>query len=208
MIADIDTAEKWVNVEFFILVMDKVTEPFFQALERACQRGVKVRVLSDHVAQIGYPNRKECMQRFAAMGAEYHPMLPINPLKGEWRRPDLRNHRKIVIVDGKVAHTGSQNLTDRSYNKPKNIQRGPAVAGADDAGHRSRGPRAGGCVRQRLVRRDRRPAVPGPLAGDDRRERSVRARHAGAAERTDVRQRQQRETLRGADPQRATHGSA
>ena len=124
MIADIDTAENWVNVEFFILVMDKVTEPFFQALERACQRGVKVRVLSDHVAQIGYPNRKECMQRFAAMGAEYHPMLPINPLKGEWRRPDLRNHRKIVIVDGKVAHTGSQNLTDRSYNKPKNIQRG------------------------------------------------------------------------------------
>ena len=33
MIADIDKAEKWVNVEFFILVMDKVTEPFFVALE-------------------------------------------------------------------------------------------------------------------------------------------------------------------------------
>jgi cardiolipin synthase A/B len=124
MIADIDQAEKWVSVEFFILVMDKVTEPFFAALERACQRGVKVRVLSDHVAQIGYPNRKEAVQRFKDMGAEYYPMLPINVFKREWRRPDLRNHRKIVVVDGVVAHTGSQNVTDRSYNKPKNVQRG------------------------------------------------------------------------------------
>ena len=46
------------------------------------------------------------------------------PFKRQWRRPDLRNHRKLVIVDGKVAHTGSQNLTDRSYNKKKNIERG------------------------------------------------------------------------------------
>ncbi len=124
MIADIDKAEKCVHVEFFILVLDSVTQPFFDALARACQRGVKVRVLSDHVAQIGYPNRKKAVRVFADMGAEYVPMLPINVFKGEWRRPDLRNHRKIVIVDGEVAHTGSQNLTDRSYNKKKNVQRG------------------------------------------------------------------------------------
>jgi cardiolipin synthase A/B len=124
MIADIDRAERWVHVEFFILVLDKVTQPFFDSLARACERGVKVRVLSDHVAQIGYPNRKKAVQMFAAMGAEYVPMLPIKPFQGEWRRPDLRNHRKIVIVDGVVAHTGSQNMTDRSYNKKKNIERG------------------------------------------------------------------------------------
>ena len=47
-------------------------------------------------------------------------MLPIQPLKGEWRRPDLRNHRKILIVDGVVAFTGSQNLIEPGYNKPKN----------------------------------------------------------------------------------------
>ncbi|HET9649142.1 MAG TPA: cardiolipin synthase [Microlunatus sp.] len=124
MIADIDRAQKWVHVEFFILVLDTVTQPFFDALARACQRGVKVRVLSDHIAQIGYPNRKKAIQTFADMGAEYVQMLPIKPFKGQWRRPDLRNHRKIVIVDGEVAHTGSQNLTDRSYNKKKNIERG------------------------------------------------------------------------------------
>src|SRR4051794_17363561 len=124
MITDIDKAEKWIHVEFFILVLDQVTQPFFDALARACQRGVTVRVLSDHVAQLGYPNRKKAIQVFKDMGAQYVPMLPINPLKRQWRRPDLRNHRKIVIVDGEVAHTGSQNLTDRSYNKKKNIERG------------------------------------------------------------------------------------
>lgn len=57
------------------------------------------------------------------MGAEYHPMLPIK-LRRYWMRPDLRNHRKLVVVDGKVGFTGSQNLIAASYNKRKNIERG------------------------------------------------------------------------------------
>ena len=51
-------------------------------------------------------------------------MLPIQPFKGEWRRPDLRNHRKILVVDGVVAFTGSQNLIEPGYNKPKNHKAG------------------------------------------------------------------------------------
>jgi cardiolipin synthase len=47
-------------------------------------------------------------------------MLPIAPLKGTMRRPDLRNHRKLLVVDGRVGFTGSQNLIERGYNKPKN----------------------------------------------------------------------------------------
>jgi cardiolipin synthase A/B len=47
---------------------------------------------------------------------EWHPMLPVQPLKGKWRRPDLRNHRKIVIVDGRVAFVGSLNMIDASYH--------------------------------------------------------------------------------------------
>ena len=46
---------------------------------------------------------------------EWHPMLPIQPLKGKWRRPDLRNHRKIVVVDGRTAFAGSQNMIDPGY---------------------------------------------------------------------------------------------
>ena len=51
-------------------------------------------------------------------------MLTINPFKGEWRRPDLRNHRKILVIDGNVAFTGSLNLIEPGYNKPKNHKAG------------------------------------------------------------------------------------
>jgi cardiolipin synthase len=51
-------------------------------------------------------------------------MLPIHILKGEFRRPDLRNHRKIMVVDGGTAFVGSQNLVEPGYNKPKNHQAG------------------------------------------------------------------------------------
>ena len=51
-------------------------------------------------------------------------MMPIKPFKGKWRRPDLRNHRKLVVVDSKVAFMGSQNMIDSSYLKPNNIKTG------------------------------------------------------------------------------------
>jgi cardiolipin synthase A/B len=120
----VDQADKFVHVEFFLLVQDEATAPFFDALERACQRGVQVRVLSDHVAQFMYPNRKATQRRFAEMGAEYRPMLPLQPLRGHWRRPDLRNHRKLVVVDGAVGFTGSQNMIIDDYHKKKGINRG------------------------------------------------------------------------------------
>ena len=40
--------------------------------------------------------------------------------EGEVPSPDLRNHRKLMVVDGKVGFTGSLNVTERGYNKPKN----------------------------------------------------------------------------------------
>jgi cardiolipin synthase A/B len=120
----IDRADKFVRVEFFILVQDEATAPFFDALERACRRGVQVRALSDHVAQFMYPNRKATIHRFAEMGAEYRPMLPLQPLRGHWRRPDLRNHRKLLVVDDAVGFTGSQNMIIDHYHKKKGIKQG------------------------------------------------------------------------------------
>jgi cardiolipin synthase len=58
------------------------------------------------------------------IGVEWAWMLPVQPFKGKYQRPDLRNHRKIVVVDGVVAFTGSRNLIDRSYDSPKNQKRG------------------------------------------------------------------------------------
>ena len=51
-------------------------------------------------------------------------MLPLRPVHGQWRRPDLRNHRKIMVIDGEVAFTGSQNLIEPSYNNPRHRKLG------------------------------------------------------------------------------------
>ncbi len=124
VVADIDTAEQYVHVEFYILTLDATTEPFFAALERATARGVTVRVLSDHLMAVLSSARKETLGRLAAMGAEWHGMLPLRPLRGQWQRPDLRNHRKLVVIDGRVGHTGSQNMIASHYGKKKAITRG------------------------------------------------------------------------------------
>jgi cardiolipin synthase len=124
MVEAIDGAQSSVHVEFFILVRDRATEPFFDALARASARGVTVRVLSDHLSGFLNKGRKETQGFLAAAGVQWHAMLPLRPFKGQWQRPDLRNHRKLVIVDGVIGFTGSQNLIDATYNKPKSIKRG------------------------------------------------------------------------------------
>ena len=124
MIGAIDTATDYVHVQFYILVLDPVTQPFFDALSRARARGVRVNVLSDHLAGLRLPNRKQTLAAFEEMGAEWRAMLPLRPFRGQWRRPDLRNHRKLLVVDGRVGFTGSQNMIDSSYLKPANIRRG------------------------------------------------------------------------------------
>ncbi len=124
MTAEIDLATSWVHVEFYIAAWDDVTGPFFDALVRATERGVKVRLLFDHLGSRGIPGYKDFLKRLETTSIEWHPMLSIHPLKGEWRRPDLRNHRKIFVVDGRVGFAGSQNLIEPGYNKPKNHQAG------------------------------------------------------------------------------------
>jgi len=117
-------AKRYVHVEFYILQSDAATDGFFRALEDAAARGVTVRVLMDHWANRGKPFYKRTLKRLDAMGAQWHLMLPVQPLKGKYQRPDLRNHRKLLVIDGDVAYMGSQNVTDSTYNLKKNIKRG------------------------------------------------------------------------------------
>jgi cardiolipin synthase len=120
----IRTAERYVHVEYFMLCRDTTSEPFIAALLDVAARGVKVRVLFDHLSTFSLPGHKELLATFDRAGVEWRPMLPIQPLKGQWRRPDLRNHRKIVVVDGRAGFIGSQNIIDASYHKKKHEANG------------------------------------------------------------------------------------
>ncbi|WP_104092457.1 cardiolipin synthase [Arthrobacter sp. GMC3] len=124
MADEINTATAFVHVEFYIVSFDATTKGFFAALEAAVARGVIVRLLLDHVASVRTSGHKETLAELQRIGVRWSYMLPVQPLRGKYQRPDLRNHRKLVVVDGRVAFMGSQNLIDRSYNSPKNIKRG------------------------------------------------------------------------------------
>ncbi|MCU1438209.1 MAG: putative phospholipase, cardiolipin synthetase [Naasia sp.] len=143
MTEEVDRASAYVHAQFYILNLDDTTAPFFDALERAVQRGVTVRVLLDHVASIQYPGYRRTIRRLKRSGVHWRLLLPVQPLRGRYQRPDLRNHRKLLVVDGRVAFLGSQNMIDRTYNRWINRRRrlkwrdimtrlhGPIVRGVD-----------------------------------------------------------------------------
>ena len=90
------------HVEFYIMSWDSTTKDFFEALAEVAGRGVKVRLMFDHIGTARIPGYRDMIKKLQQTAIEWHPMLPIQPLKGKWRRPDLRNHRKIVVVDGRT----------------------------------------------------------------------------------------------------------
>jgi cardiolipin synthase len=77
--ADIDKAKNFVHVEFYILSSDSVTEPVFQAMQRAVERGVEVRVLFDHVAAMRTVGYRKTKKRLTKIGVDWHLMLPSRP---------------------------------------------------------------------------------------------------------------------------------
>ena len=77
---------------------------------RARQRGVVCRVLFDHLSNLLL--RGPVLKKLGAAGIPVHQTLAPNLFSHLGNRIDLRNHRKIAVVDGRVAYVGSQNLVD------------------------------------------------------------------------------------------------
>jgi cardiolipin synthase len=117
-------ARRYVHVEFYIFALDTTTAPFFAALEDAVARGVDVKVLFDHLGTRPYPGYRATIAELDRIGVQWHLMLPVQPLRGRYQRPDLRNHRKLLVADGEVAFVGSLNIIDPGYGKRANRRRG------------------------------------------------------------------------------------
>ncbi len=121
IVRDIDNAKHFVHLEYFIIVLDEVTMPIFDALARAVDRGVIVRVMYDSLSTKRYPKWKDMLKRLESDGVKVQSMLALKrPGKG-YIRPDLRNHRKLVVIDGSTGYTGSQNLVKRNYHRKDSI---------------------------------------------------------------------------------------
>ena len=114
--ADIDSAKRSVLVEFYIWNEGGLTRDVLDAIIRAAGRGVKCLVLIDAMGAGNWWRGPEPgMLRDA--GVELRAALPVGLLHGIAGRTDLRLHRKIVVVDGGVAWTGSMNMVDPRFFK-------------------------------------------------------------------------------------------
>ena len=112
LVTDIDEAKSHVHLLYFLFLADSATAPVIAALGRAVERGVVCRVLVDSVGSRS--GLHILIPKLSALGIEVREMLPVR-LFSKRARLDLRNHRKIAIIDGRVAFTGSQNLVASDF---------------------------------------------------------------------------------------------
>jgi cardiolipin synthase len=116
MVADIDAAEHHVHLLFYIWLTDHNGLKVVEALKRAARRGVTCRVMADALGSRGMTSSAHWSEMREA-GVRLALALPIgNPILRVFRgRIDLRNHRKIVVIDDRITYCGSQNCADPEF---------------------------------------------------------------------------------------------
>ncbi len=134
LIADIDAARRTCHLEFYIWNPGGTADDVAEALLRAAARGVVCRVLVDGVGSKAFL-RSDQLVRLRRGGVQVVAAMPVSLVRMLFVRFDLRLHRKIVVIDGEIAYTGSMNMVDPRYFK-QDAQVGQWV----DAMTRLRGP--------------------------------------------------------------------
>ena len=116
MVADIDAASNHVHLLFYIWLTDNNGAKIVEALKRAAARGVTCRAMADGLGSRAMIKSKQWQQMESA-GVHLAVALPIgNPLVRMFKgRIDLRNHRKIVVIDDRITYCGSQNCADPEF---------------------------------------------------------------------------------------------
>lgn len=116
LLADLDEAEHWVFMEFYILEEAGRVGEVLAALEAASQRGVQVCLQLDSVGSnrfLGSARRRS----LEAAGVGVLDALHANIFRMTLQRVDLRQHRKLISIDNRVAYSGSMNLADPRWFK-------------------------------------------------------------------------------------------
>lgn len=106
--AAIERAEHHVFAEYYLLRADPTTDWFLDLLARAARRGVQVKLLVDGYGSFWLSRRR--LRKLREAGGEVVFFLPARLIL--FQPMNLRNHRKIVVVDGEVAFTGGINIGD------------------------------------------------------------------------------------------------
>jgi cardiolipin synthase len=116
MLADMDAARHEINVLYYIWLDDSTGTDVAHALMRAAQRGVTCRAMVDGLGSRAL-TRSPLWQQMRQAGVHLAIALPISNLLKVMltSRIDLRNHRKITLIDGRINYCGSQNCADEGF---------------------------------------------------------------------------------------------
>jgi len=114
LIADINASTLHCHLLFYIWAPQSKSIEVCDALIHAAKRGVACRVLVDSVGSRSFLKSDICRAMIEA-GVMVVGALPVNPIRVLFARIDLRNHRKIAVIDGSIGYCGSQNLTDETF---------------------------------------------------------------------------------------------
>lgn len=164
----IAAAQRYIHLEYFIFRSDATGNRFLELLTQKAKEGVEVRFLYDAMGSLHLKARS--LRPLSEAGGQVAAFLPLNPLHS-LIRVNLRNHRKITIVDGRIGFTGGLNIGDDYLGK------NPALGYWRDSFVRLEGPAVADLQRVfsedwEFVRNERLPegkfAQPQPEAGEAR----------------------------------------
>ncbi len=107
---ELGKAEKFIHVQYYLFEQGEILQRMLQLFEQKIKQGVKVRIIYDSFGS--YAIRGGIKKKFQKIGASIYPIMPIR-FGNLLFSLNFRNHRKIVVIDGKVAFTGGLNITDK-----------------------------------------------------------------------------------------------
>lgn len=112
---DIAAAEHHIHMLYYIFQQDDTGRRVADALIDAAARGVHCRLLVDSAGSRGFVRRDGLAGQLRNGGVDVHAALPVSPFRRHLSRIDLRNHRKLAVIDGTCAYAGSHNVLDAMY---------------------------------------------------------------------------------------------
>jgi hypothetical protein len=114
MVQDIDAATHHVHLLTYIYLLDGAGHAIAEALLRAVARGVQARLLVDDLGSRSFL-RSDLRRTLESAGVQVCGALPTSLVRMMIARLDIRNHRKLLVLDGRVAWVGSQNVAEASF---------------------------------------------------------------------------------------------
>lgn len=111
---ELSKAEKYIYIEFFILAEGEMWDQVHSILKEKASQGVEIKIMFDDFGSIKRQH-KDFIKKLKAEGIEVSAFNPIKPSMNIFM--NNRNHRKIVVIDGKVAITGGLNIGDEYINR-------------------------------------------------------------------------------------------